>query len=100
MKSDINPILIDLSKKLPDATRTLRYIQEPKSYEEIAVQARKEIFYLGNLEGFMKDGQSVRSLLQQSGYGRWLIDFENEDLLRLMGTLELIVELSEELADN
>ena len=64
----MNPILIDLSNQLPDGTGALRYIHEPKSYEEIAVQARKEIFCLGNLEGFMRDGQPVQSMLQQSGY--------------------------------
>ena len=48
----------------------------------------------------MKDGQSVKSILQQSGYERWLENFEDEDRLRVIGALELIAELFKELADD
>ena len=65
MNSKANPILIEMSQELPDSIQTFKYIQEPKSYEEIVVQVRKEIFCLRNLERNMEDGQSAKSFLHQ-----------------------------------
>ena len=104
MNSKANPILIEMSHELPDSIQTFKYIQEPKSYEEIVVQARKEIFCLRNLERNMEDGQSAKSFLQKNGYQFLLENSDEEDELeermRLLGTLQLIVELSEELAED
>ncbi len=104
MNSKANPILIEMSKQLPDSIQTFKDIQEPKSYDEIVVQARKEIFCLRNLERSMEDGQSARSFLQENGY-QFLLENpdeedEQEERLRLLGTLQLIAELSEELAED
>ena len=104
MNSKANPILIEMSEELPDSIQTFKDIQEPKSYEEIVVQARKEIFCLRNLERLMEDGQSAKSFLQQNGYQFLLENSDKEDeleeRLRLLGTLQLIAELSEELAED
>jgi hypothetical protein len=104
MNSKANPILIEMSQELPDSIQTFKYIQEPKSYEEIVVQARKEIFCLRNLERNMEDGQSAKSFLQKSGYQFLLENSDEEDemeeRMRLLGTLQLISELSEELAED
>jgi len=104
MNSKVNPILIEMSQDLPDSIRTFKYIQEPKSYEEIVVQARKEIFCLRNMERTMENGQSAKSFLQQNGYQFLLENSDKEDemeeRMRLLGTLQLIAELSEELAED
>lgn len=104
MSSTANPILIEMSQELPDSIQTFKHIQEPKSYEEIFVQARKEIFCLRDLERNMEDGIPARSFLQQSGYQFLLENSDAEDELeermRLLGTLQLIAELSEELAED
>ena len=100
MEIKINPILLDLSKQLPDAIETMQLIKGFRSYRNIAIQARKELYCLGNLEGFMEDGQSMKSILQQNGYTTWLENYEEEDRLRLIGTLRLIAELSEELSEE
>jgi hypothetical protein len=104
MNSKANPILIEMSRELPDSTQTFKYIQEPKSYDEIFVQARKEIFCLRNLERTMEDGQSAKSFLQNNGYQFLLENSDEEDELeermRLLGKLQLIAELSEELAED
>ena len=104
MNSKANPILIEMSQELPDSIQTFKYIQEPKSYEEIVVQARKEIFCLRNLERDMEDGQSAKSFLKNNGYQFLLEESDEEDELeermRLLGTLQLIAELSEELAEE
>ena len=104
MNSKANPILIEMSQELPDSIQTFKYIQEPKSYEEIVVQARKEIICLRNLERNMEDGQSAKSFLQKNGYQFLLENSDKEDemeeRMRLLGTLQLIAELSEELAED
>jgi len=104
MNSKANPILIEMSQELPDSIQTFKYIQEPKSYEEIVSQARKEIFCLRDLERNMEDGQSAKSFLQQNGY-QFLLENsdeeeEQEERMRLLGTLQLIAELSEDLAED
>ena len=104
MNSKTNPILIEMSQELPDSIQTYKDIQEPKSYEEIVAQARKEIFCLRNFERNMEDGQSAKSFLQQNGYQFLLENPDEEDKqeeqLRLLGTLQLIAELSEDLAED
>jgi hypothetical protein len=104
MNSKANPILIEMSQELPDTIQTFKDIQEPKSYDQIVAQARKEIFCLRNMERSMEDGQSAKSFLQQNGYQFLLENTDEEDeqeeRLRLLGTLQLIAELSEELAED
>ena len=98
MNSKANPILIEMSKQLPDSVQTFKDIQEPKNYEDIVVQARKEIFCLRNLERSMEDGQSAKTFLQQNGY-QFLLENPDDEVameerLELLGTLQLIAELS------
>jgi hypothetical protein len=104
MNSKANPILIEMSAELPESIQTHKDIQEPKSYENIVVQARKEIFCLRNIERLMEDGQSAKSFLQQNGYQFLLENSDEEDeqeeRLRLLGTLQLIAELCEDLAEE
>jgi hypothetical protein len=104
MNSNANPILIEMSKQLPDSVQTFKNIQEPKSYEDIFDQARKEIFCLRDMKRHMDDGQSARAFMQQNGY-QFLLDNtdeedEQEERLRLLGTLQLIAELAQELAED
>lgn len=104
MNSKANPILLEMSQELPDCIQTFKDIQEPKSYEEIVIQARKEILCLRNMERTLEDGQSAKTFLQQNGYQFLLENSDEEDQqeerLRLLGTLQLVAELSEELAED
>ena len=104
MNSKANPILLELTSEMPDSIQTYKNIKEPKSYAEIAVQANKEIFCLRNMERNMDDGQSAKSFLQQNGYQFLFDNADEEDAqeqrLRLLGTLQLIAELSEDLAED
>ncbi|MCH7622800.1 MAG: hypothetical protein IIB46_01815 [Nitrospinae bacterium] len=104
MNSKANPILIEMSKQLPDSIQTFKDIQEPKSYEDIVAQARKEIFCLRDMERSMEDGQSAKTFLRQNGYLFLLENSDEEDekeeRMKLLGTLQLIAELSEELAED
>ncbi len=104
MNSKANPILIEMSQDLPESIRTFKYIQDPKSYEEIFTQARAEIFCLRNMERTMENGQSAKSFLQENGYSFLLensdAEEQMEERMRLLGTLQLIAELSKELAED
>ena len=90
----------DLSKQLPDVCETLKFIQQTKNSTEIAMQARKEMRWLENLDNIMENGQSGAAILQQIGYHQWLQDAEDEDRLRLIGTLKLIVDFCEEMSTD
>ena len=48
----------------------------------------------------IEEGKMGKEILQQSGYDGWLKDAENEDKLRLIGVLKLIIDFCEELAEN
>jgi hypothetical protein len=104
MSSKTNPILTEISKNLPDSVQTFKHIEEPRSYEEIFTQARTEILCLRDMERTLEDGQSAKTFLQQNGY-QFLLEnpdeeVQQEERLRLLGTLQLISELSEELAED
>jgi len=101
MNSQSHPILIELSKNLPETSITYKYIHGPQSFEQVAIQAREETFYLNELETGNRNGSSSRVMLVQNGYENWLNEMENdEDRLRLIGCLRLIIELAEELAEE
>ncbi len=100
MNSQPNPILLELAEQLPDATQTLKNIHEPKAYEEIAEQAKKEMRCLQDLVGSLEEEPSATPFLEESGYEAWLKEVEAEDVLRVIGTLGLIAELSDELAED
>ena len=92
-----HPILEDLSRQLPRTATTCRYINEPRSFEEIAAQARKEFFSLGSPDGFIEEGISGKTFLDQNGYDMWLKEGDEEERTRGLGVLKLIMELAEDL---
>lgn len=104
MNSKVNPILLEMSEQLPDSIQTFKHIHEPKRYDEIFVQVRKEILCLRNMERTLEGGQPSKNFLLQSGYQFLLENPDEEDQqeerLRLLGTLQLIAELAEELAED
>jgi hypothetical protein len=107
MNSQSNPILIELSEQIPETSITYKFINGPESFAQVASQAKKDFLCLSNLEGDMGNGFSGRTQLAQSGYDNWLesIDEEdeeesNEERLRLIGFLKLIIELAEELTEE
>ncbi len=100
MNSNAHPILTELSRQLPDSACTFRFIQEAAEFKEIAAQAHKDISCLENLEGCLEDGQSAKTVLQQSGYQEWLEGSDQDERLRVLGALRLIADLSEDMAEE
>jgi len=101
MNSQTHPILNELSEQLPETSMTWKFIHGLESFAEVCSQARKEFLCLSDLEADLGNGLSGRTQLAQYGYENWLKDLEDDDdRLRLIGFLKLIIELAEELAED
>jgi hypothetical protein len=107
MNSQSHPILIELSEQLPETSITYKYIHGPESFSQIASQAKEEFLCLSDLETKLGDGLLGREYLLQSGYESWLRAMDadkdgdaDDERLRLIGFLKLIIELAEELEEE
>jgi hypothetical protein len=100
MNSKAHPILAELSRQLPDSAHTFQYIHEPSDFEKITLQARKDISCLENLEGCLEDGRPAKAVLEENGYRVWLEGSDQDERLRVLGALQLIADLSEDLAED
>ena len=96
MNSYTHPILTDLSKSLPKNSITYKYIHGPENFEKVAAQAREEFECLSELDA----DPARKKQLTEYGYEDTLKDLEDEDRLRLIGVLKLVIELAEELAEE
>lgn len=96
----VHPILEELSNQLPKSAHTFQYILEAAEYDEVAVQAQKDISCLENLEGCLEDGRPAKTVLEESGYRVWLEGSDLDERLRVLGALRLIADVSEDLADD
>ncbi len=86
---------------------TYKYIHGPESFAEVSIQAKEEFLCLSDLEADRGKGLSGKTQLAQYGYENWLKEMEDDDnddgdddRLRLIGFLKLIIELAEELAEE
>ena len=95
-----HPILEELSRQLPDAALTSQQILKAAEFDLIATQSRKDIECLENLDGNLEDGQSARAVLEENGYREWLQGSDSDARLRVLGALQLIADLAEELAED
>lgn len=100
MSSNPHPILVELSRQLPDSAHTFQYIQEASGFEMIFAQAQKDISCLENLDGSLEDGRPAKAVLAESGYRVWLEGSDSDERLRVLGALRLIADLSEDLAED
>ncbi len=100
MNSQPHPILAELARQLPESAHTYQYILEASGFEEITAQAGKDISCLENLDGCLEDGQSAKTVLEESGYQVWLEGSDPDERLRVLGALRLIADLSEDLTED
>jgi hypothetical protein len=107
MNSQTNPILIEISESIPESSTTYRYIHGSESFADVATQANQEFLCLSDLEADLGNGLSGRTQLIKYGYENWLKDLDDDlegegdnNRLRLIGFLKLIIELSEDLAEE
>lgn len=102
MAANIHPVLQEYVIQIPDSIKTYQSIQQQKSYEEIAAQARNEMVVFKSLDDVLEDGRTVQDVLQQSGS---LESIENpepleDDRLRVVGVLNMIAEFCEDMAED
>ena len=107
MNSQTNPILNEISESIPESSMTYRYIHGPESFAEVAIQASQEFLCLSDLTADLENGLTGRTQLVQYGYENWLKELDDDhegegddNRLRLIGFLKLIIELAEELAED
>ena len=100
MSSKAHPILEELSRQLPDSALACQHILKAEEFELIAAQTRKDIDCLENLEGCLEDGRSAKTVLEESGYREWLEGADSDKRLRVLGALQLIADLAEDLAED
>ena len=107
MNSQTNPILNEISESIPESSTTYRYIHGPESFAEVATQASQEFLCLSDLTADLGNGLSGRtqlvkylSLIHISELDDDHEDEGDDNRLRLIGFLKLIIELSEELAEE
>lgn len=100
MNSKAHPILAELSRQLPDSAFTSRHILEAVEFELVMTQAKQDIACLENLEGNLEDGRLAKTVLEESGYREWLKDSGQDERLRVLGALQLIADVSEDLAEE
>ena len=100
MNSNAHPILVELSRQLPDSAHTFQHIQEAAEFEQIATQAQADISCLENLEGCLEDGRPAKTVLEENGYRQWLGASDQDERLRVLGALKLIADVSEDLAEE
>ena len=107
MSSLPHPILIELSEQLPKTSITYKCIHGPESFIQVARQAKEDFLCLSDLEADLGNGFSGRTYLAHNGYESWLKTMDvydeadaDDERLRLIGFLKLIIELAEELVED
>ena len=107
MNSQTNPILIEISESIPETSLTYKFIHGTETFTEIATQAKEEFLCLNDLSADLGNGLSGRTQLVKYGYESWLKDLDDDyegegddNRIRLIGFLKLIIELAEELAEE
>ena len=89
-----------MSDQLPETSMTCKFIKGPESFSQVVVQAKEEFLCLSNLDADRGNGISGKDQLIKYGYENLLKDMDEDDRMVLIGTLKLIIELAEELAEE
>ena len=88
----VHPILEPLIIQVPDTALSRKLIEEERSYKEITQQLIHEQQWLHSPNSCNDTNRTAISHLEQNGYTDWLKDAEEEDFVRMVGVLQLILE--------
>jgi hypothetical protein len=99
MNSKGNPILIEMASQLPEASKLYQFVMTSENYSSIFDQAREDFLSFAGLDKEIKNGMTGLVVLTQNGYEYYLQDMEEEDRLRMCGTLQMLAELAQELGE-
>lgn len=97
MGDAVNPVLLDFAKGLPDTSIAKTMVHKGASFREISNQARKEWELLApnvNSEG------AATPELKEAGYEAWYAEAVPEDRTRMLGMLDMLYEMTLDLAEE
>ena len=99
-----HPILEPLVVQVPDTALSRKLIEKESTHKEIIQQLTHEQQWLRDPESSCDKNRTGIWYLEQNGYKEWLADAEEEDFIRMVGVLQLILEtcsaLEEDLNEN
>ena len=99
-----HPILKPLVLQLPNTATSRELIEGGKDYDVISHQLANERKWCRGPHALDDENRTGSWYLEQSGYGNWLKDAEEEDFVRMVGVLQLIFDtclaLAEDLAED
>ena len=87
-----HPILEPLIAQLPYTAFSRKLIEENRNYENIAPQLTNERKWCRGPQSMDDENKTGCWHLEQNGYAEWLKDAEDEDFVRMVGVLQLILE--------
>lgn len=95
-----HPILEPLVLQLPDNAVSRTLIEGGKDYDVISHQLANERKWCRGPYTLDDENRTGSWYLEQSGYGKWLKDAEEEDFVRMVGVLQLIFDTCSALAED
>ena len=87
-----HPILEPLVAQVPGSALSRKLIEEESIYKEIIQQLTNEQQWLRDPHSSEDNTRTGIWYLEQNGYAEWLKDAEEEDFIRMVGVLQLILE--------
>ena len=95
-----HPILEPLVVQLPSKSLSRKFIEEEDSFENINQQLKRERKWLRDPHLTNNNAHSGSWNLGENGYTEWLKDAEDEDFVRMVGVLQLIIETFSSLEED
>jgi hypothetical protein len=92
-----NPILVEFAEGIPETAVSSRLVHKGASYREISNQARKEWELIAPL---VESEEPPTAELVALGYEEWFIDAVPEDRTRMLGRLDMLYEMTLDLAEE
>jgi len=88
----VHPILEPLIVQVPVTALSRKLIEEGRVYKDIVEQLTQEQQWLHNPHSIYDKNRKGTYLLEENGYAEWLKDAEEDDFIRMVGVLQLILE--------
>ena len=95
-----HPILEPLIIQLPHTAFSRKLIEENKEYKDILLQLAKERKWCRRPQSLHDENRTGCWYLEQNGYEEWLKDAADEDFVRTVGVLQLILETCSALEED
>lgn len=95
-----HPILLSVAVQLPESAASRKLIEGGGDLGEIIGQARKEHAWLRAPEAVDQENRPGKWRLEQAGYADWWKDAADNDRVRMVGVLQLILDTASGLEDE